>query len=80
MEPLISDMIDHVGERMSVLRPFIHSAPSGRCADMVDYPKDEPRYEWDDSMVLRRLVARAWTELACTNPLDQPTPAGEREP
>lgn len=38
---------------------------------MVDRQPEGPKCEWDDSIVLRRLVARAWLQLACTNPPTQ---------
>lgn len=47
---------------------------------MVNRQFDELRCEWDDSIVLRRLVARAWADLACTSVPDQSEPAGEMEP
>jgi hypothetical protein len=46
---------------------------------MVNQDFGEPRCEWDDSIVLRRLVARAWADLACTSAPDQSEPAGEKE-
>ena len=35
--------------------------------------------DWDDSIVLRRLVARAWVYLACTSAPDQSITTEEGE-
>jgi hypothetical protein len=46
---------------------------------MVDRHPEGPRCEWDESIVRRRLVARAWAELAGTSAPDQPEPHREKD-
>lgn len=46
---------------------------------MVNRQSEGPKCEWDDSIVLRRLVARAWANLAGTSPPDLSTTTEEEE-